>query len=269
MAQCTNHAEPHRTTPCRAFRKRVTHKRNAARGATCTRCGRLRGDAAAAREVELDRACARTAIATARAVARCAATMSRARVRRARVASRSRARVVARRAALGTSRRALHTDASAAGALGQRHRRRAPAAACRRSLARAATHRGPANAHGAQAHRVPHAQGAESRDAERLVLPLPQQGRHRQAAPAGRHARRASTRPTSSAARVTATSCATGAPASTVSRRASGSASAQRRSCPACHDPHEPRFPLMTPEHAPARCRARLPPTTARAQESA
>jgi hypothetical protein len=26
----------------------------------------------------------------------------------------------------------------------------------------------------------------------------------------------------------------------------------QRRSCPACHDPHQPRFPLMTAEHAPA-----------------
>jgi formate-dependent nitrite reductase cytochrome c552 subunit len=26
----------------------------------------------------------------------------------------------------------------------------------------------------------------------------------------------------------------------------------QRRSCPACHDPHQPRFPQMTPEHAPA-----------------
>jgi formate-dependent nitrite reductase cytochrome c552 subunit len=25
-----------------------------------------------------------------------------------------------------------------------------------------------------------------------------------------------------------------------------------RRSCPACHDPHSPHFPLMTPEHAPA-----------------
>jgi hypothetical protein len=25
-----------------------------------------------------------------------------------------------------------------------------------------------------------------------------------------------------------------------------------RRSCPACHDPHNPRFPLMTPEHPPA-----------------
>src|ERR1019366_6899015 len=25
-----------------------------------------------------------------------------------------------------------------------------------------------------------------------------------------------------------------------------------RRSCPACHDPHSPRFPLMTPEHSPA-----------------
>ncbi|HEY8087549.1 MAG TPA: hypothetical protein VIF09_06890 [Polyangiaceae bacterium] len=29
----------------------------------------------------------------------------------------------------------------------------------------------------------------------------------------------------------------------------------ERRSCPACHDPHQPRFPLMTPEHAPARPR--------------
>lgn len=28
-----------------------------------------------------------------------------------------------------------------------------------------------------------------------------------------------------------------------------------RRSCPACHDPHNPRFPLMTPEHAPQRPR--------------
>jgi hypothetical protein len=28
-----------------------------------------------------------------------------------------------------------------------------------------------------------------------------------------------------------------------------------RRSCPACHDPHVPRFPLMTPERAPARPR--------------
>ncbi len=26
----------------------------------------------------------------------------------------------------------------------------------------------------------------------------------------------------------------------------------ERRSCPACHDPHEPRFQLMTPEHPPA-----------------
>jgi formate-dependent nitrite reductase cytochrome c552 subunit len=26
----------------------------------------------------------------------------------------------------------------------------------------------------------------------------------------------------------------------------------QRRSCPACHDPHSPRFPQMTAEHAPA-----------------
>jgi hypothetical protein len=25
-----------------------------------------------------------------------------------------------------------------------------------------------------------------------------------------------------------------------------------RRSCPGCHDPHSPHFPLMTPEHAPA-----------------
>jgi hypothetical protein len=25
-----------------------------------------------------------------------------------------------------------------------------------------------------------------------------------------------------------------------------------RRSCPACHDPHNPRFPLMTPERTPA-----------------
>ncbi len=25
-----------------------------------------------------------------------------------------------------------------------------------------------------------------------------------------------------------------------------------RRSCPACHDPHEPHFPAMTPEHPPA-----------------
>ena len=24
-----------------------------------------------------------------------------------------------------------------------------------------------------------------------------------------------------------------------------------RRSCPACHDPHQPKFPQMTPEHAP------------------
>ncbi len=31
----------------------------------------------------------------------------------------------------------------------------------------------------------------------------------------------------------------------------------ERHSCPACHDPHQPRFPLMTPEHAPA------PPRTA------
>lgn len=29
----------------------------------------------------------------------------------------------------------------------------------------------------------------------------------------------------------------------------------ERRSCPACHDPHNPRFPLMTPERAPARPR--------------
>lgn len=28
-----------------------------------------------------------------------------------------------------------------------------------------------------------------------------------------------------------------------------------RRSCPACHDPHNPHFPLMTPEHAPQRPR--------------
>lgn len=28
-----------------------------------------------------------------------------------------------------------------------------------------------------------------------------------------------------------------------------------RRSCPACHDPHTPRFPLMTPERAPQRPR--------------
>jgi hypothetical protein len=28
-----------------------------------------------------------------------------------------------------------------------------------------------------------------------------------------------------------------------------------RRSCPSCHDPHKPRFPLMTPEHPPARPR--------------
>ena len=28
-----------------------------------------------------------------------------------------------------------------------------------------------------------------------------------------------------------------------------------RRSCPNCHDPHSPKFPLMTPEHAPARPR--------------
>ena len=34
-----------------------------------------------------------------------------------------------------------------------------------------------------------------------------------------------------------------------------------RRSCPACHDPHDPKFPLMTPEHAPAR------PRTAPAEE--
>jgi len=27
--------------------------------------------------------------------------------------------------------------------------------------------------------------------------------------------------------------------------------SRERRSCPACHDPHSPKFPLMTPEHAP------------------
>lgn len=26
----------------------------------------------------------------------------------------------------------------------------------------------------------------------------------------------------------------------------------ERRSCPTCHDPHNPKFPLMTPEHAPA-----------------
>ena len=26
----------------------------------------------------------------------------------------------------------------------------------------------------------------------------------------------------------------------------------QRRSCPACHDPHQPHFPMMTPERAPA-----------------
>lgn len=29
----------------------------------------------------------------------------------------------------------------------------------------------------------------------------------------------------------------------------------ERRSCPACHDPHKPHFPLMTPEHPPARVR--------------
>ncbi len=28
-----------------------------------------------------------------------------------------------------------------------------------------------------------------------------------------------------------------------------------RRSCPACHDPHKPHFPLMTPEHIPQRPR--------------
>jgi hypothetical protein len=33
-----------------------------------------------------------------------------------------------------------------------------------------------------------------------------------------------------------------------------------RRSCPACHDPHDPRFPLMTPEHAPALPRTMPPP---------
>jgi formate-dependent nitrite reductase cytochrome c552 subunit len=35
----------------------------------------------------------------------------------------------------------------------------------------------------------------------------------------------------------------------------------QRRSCPACHDPHSPRFPHMTPEHAPA-----LPRTVRRSE---
>jgi len=29
----------------------------------------------------------------------------------------------------------------------------------------------------------------------------------------------------------------------------------ERRSCPACHDPHAPKFPLMTPEHAPQQVR--------------
>jgi hypothetical protein len=33
-----------------------------------------------------------------------------------------------------------------------------------------------------------------------------------------------------------------------------------QRSCPACHDPHSPHFPLMTPEHAPQR--PRTVPTT-------
>jgi hypothetical protein len=35
----------------------------------------------------------------------------------------------------------------------------------------------------------------------------------------------------------------------------------QRRSCPNCHDPHSPRFPLMTPEHEPALPRT-VPATT-------
>jgi len=29
----------------------------------------------------------------------------------------------------------------------------------------------------------------------------------------------------------------------------------ERRSCPACHDPHQPKFAAMTPEHPPARPR--------------
>lgn len=37
--------------------------------------------------------------------------------------------------------------------------------------------------------------------------------------------------------------------------------SRQRRSCPACHDPHQPRFPLMTAEHPPALPRT-VPATT-------
>jgi hypothetical protein len=40
-----------------------------------------------------------------------------------------------------------------------------------------------------------------------------------------------------------------------------------RRSCPACHDPHEPRFPLMTPEHPPAWPRT-MPPPQAPPEES-
>lgn len=36
-----------------------------------------------------------------------------------------------------------------------------------------------------------------------------------------------------------------------------------RRSCPACHDPHDPRFPLMTPEHPPAWPRTMPPPPQA------
>jgi hypothetical protein len=35
-----------------------------------------------------------------------------------------------------------------------------------------------------------------------------------------------------------------------------------RRSCTACHDPHSPAFPLMTPEHPPAWPRTMPPPPT-------
>ncbi len=36
-----------------------------------------------------------------------------------------------------------------------------------------------------------------------------------------------------------------------------------RRSCPACHDPHNPHFPLMTPEHEP-----QLPRTVTQSEKS-
>ena len=82
-----------------------------------------------------------------------------------------------------------------------------------------------------------------------------------------RHARSASTRRTSSAARATATSCATGRRASTASRRATGSASARAARARRATIPHDPHFPLMTPEHAPARPRT-VPPSRRRTEES-